>query len=126
MRPATPRSTRPADAGGIARAVGGQVGYLRDLHAASSAALILFPIYWMFTISLKMPREIYRLPSLWPEIVTLDNYRELIDEKGFLTNIRNSLIVAGSVTVVSLIISSLRRLQHGPLQVPLQGRRSAG
>lgn len=68
--------------------------------------IIAFPIYWMFTISLKIPRDIYRTPSLWPHNVTADNYRELIDEKGFLTNIKNSLIVAGSVTVVSVIVSS--------------------
>jgi multiple sugar transport system permease protein len=68
--------------------------------------VIAFPIYWMFTISLKIPRDIYRTPSLWPRNITADNYRELIDEKGFLTNIKNSLIVAGSVTIVSVIISS--------------------
>jgi multiple sugar transport system permease protein len=67
---------------------------------------IAFPIYWMLTISLKIPRDIYRTPSLWPHNVTGDNYRELIDEKGFLTNIKNSLIVAGTVTFVSVIISS--------------------
>jgi multiple sugar transport system permease protein len=60
----------------------------------------------MFTISLKIPREIYRLPSLWPNIVTLDNYRELINEKEFLINIRNSLIVASCVTVIAVMISS--------------------
>jgi multiple sugar transport system permease protein len=70
------------------------------------AAIVIFPIYWMFTISLKIPREIYRLPSLFPENPTWDNYRELIEEKGYLTNIRNSIIVASSVTVVSLLISS--------------------
>jgi multiple sugar transport system permease protein len=68
--------------------------------------VIAFPIYWMLTISLKFPRDIYRLPSLWPHNVTGDNYRVLIDEKGFLTNIKNSLIVAGSVTIVSVIMSS--------------------
>ena len=70
------------------------------------AAVVIFPIYWMFTISLKLPKEIYRLPALIPQNPTLDNYRELIDERGFLTNIRNSLIIASSVTVVSLLISS--------------------
>jgi multiple sugar transport system permease protein len=69
-------------------------------------ALILFPIYWMVTISLKLPKDIYRLPSLWPHTVTLDNYRQLIDEKHFLVNIRNSIIVAGCVTAVSMLISS--------------------
>ena len=68
--------------------------------------LIAFPIYWMFTISLKIPRDIYRTPSLWPDTVTADNYRELIVEKEFLTNIKNSMIVAGSVTIVSLFVSS--------------------
>jgi multiple sugar transport system permease protein len=70
------------------------------------AAIIIFPLYWMFTISLKIPREIYRLPSLWPNIVTLDNYRELIQDKDFLINIRNSLIVASCVTVIAVTISS--------------------
>lgn len=68
--------------------------------------IVAFPIYWMFTISLKIPRDIYRTPALWPDFITSDNYRELIVEKGFLTNIKNSLIVAGSVTIVSLVISS--------------------
>lgn len=67
---------------------------------------IIFPVYWMFTISLKMPRDIYRTPSLWPRTVTIDNYRVLIDDKGFLTNIKNSLIVAGTVTIVSVVVSS--------------------
>lgn len=67
---------------------------------------IVFPVYWMFTISLKMPRDIYRTPSLWPRTVTIDNYRVLIDDKGFLTNIKNSLIVAGTVTIVSVVVSS--------------------
>jgi len=70
------------------------------------AVVILFPIYWMLSISVKLPREIYRVPALVPQAPTFDNYRELIDEKGFLINIRNSLIVAGSVTLVSLLISS--------------------
>ena len=70
------------------------------------AVVVLFPLYWMFTISLKLPREIYRVPALFPENPTWENYRILIQEKGYLTNIRNSIIVASSVTVVSLLISS--------------------
>ncbi len=70
------------------------------------AVIVIFPLYWMFTISLKLPREIYRVPALFPENPTWENYRILIQEKGYLTNIRNSIIVASSVTVVSLLISS--------------------
>ncbi|MGH2550023.1 MAG: carbohydrate ABC transporter permease [Thermomicrobiales bacterium] len=69
-------------------------------------ALILLPIYWMVMTSLKLPREIYRVPSLWPKVFTDNNYRILIEDKDFLTNIKNSLIVASTVTVVSLLVSS--------------------
>jgi multiple sugar transport system permease protein len=68
--------------------------------------VVLFPVYWMITTSLKLPRDIVRTPSLWVDVVTLENYRILIEDKHFLLNIRNSLLVAGTVTVISLIISS--------------------
>jgi multiple sugar transport system permease protein len=57
-------------------------------------ALVLFPIYWMLITSFKMPREIMRTPTLWPELFTWRNYDELINEKEFLKYIKNSLIVA--------------------------------
>lgn len=66
-----------------------------------------FPASWMLTSSLKIPREITQVPSHWPQTVTLDNHRERLGERGFFTNPRNSGIVAGSVTLVSLVISSL-------------------
>jgi multiple sugar transport system permease protein len=68
--------------------------------------LVLFPIYWMIITSLKLPREIYRVPSLWPQVFTLANYEKLLTDGGFLTAIRNSLIVASTVTVISVLISS--------------------
>lgn len=70
------------------------------------AVVIIFPVYWMLTISLKIPRDIYRTPSLWPDQVTMDNYRILIEEKDFLVNIRNSVIVATSVTILSVVVAS--------------------
>lgn len=69
--------------------------------------IVLFPVYWMIITSLKLPREIYRTPALWPQVFTLNNYRLLLDDKGFLDNILNSLIVAGAVTVISLAVSSI-------------------
>lgn len=69
-------------------------------------AVVLFPFYWMVMTSLKLPREIYRVPSLWPEVFTWSNYDTLINKKDFLVNMKNSLIVASSVTIISLVISS--------------------
>lgn len=69
--------------------------------------LILFPIYWMVITSLKLPREILRVPSLWPQVFTLNNYRAILDDDNFLVSIRNSVIVSGSVTLIAVMISSL-------------------
>lgn len=68
--------------------------------------LVLFPIYWMVITSLKLPREIYRVPSLWPKTFTLDNFNKLLSDGDFLLAIRNSLIVSTIVTLISVIISS--------------------
>ncbi len=68
---------------------------------------VLFPVYWMVITSLKLPREIFRVPSLWPQVFTQSNYRSLIEDKDFLIAIRNSFIVASSVTLISLVVASL-------------------
>jgi multiple sugar transport system permease protein len=68
--------------------------------------LVIFPIYWMVVTSLKIPRDIYRTPSLWPKTFTAENYRILLEDKGFLVNIGNSLIVAITVTVIAVLIAS--------------------
>lgn len=74
---------------------------------AALALLILFPIYYMLLISLKLPRDIYRVPSLLPINATLKNYVDLLTDDDFLVNIGNSLIVAGLATLFSLVISSM-------------------
>jgi multiple sugar transport system permease protein len=61
----------------------------------------------MAITSLKLPREIYREPSLWPQVLTLANYRVLIEDKGFLLAIRNSVLVASAVTLIALVVASL-------------------
>jgi multiple sugar transport system permease protein len=71
------------------------------------ALLILFPIYYMLIVSLKLPRDIYRSPSLLPTNATIQNYIDLFTKMDFLVALRNSLIVAGTATVVSVFISVL-------------------
>jgi multiple sugar transport system permease protein len=60
----------------------------------------------MVIISLKLPRDIYRLPSLLPINPTLRNYTDLLSDD-FLINIVNSLIVAGLSTLIALVVSSM-------------------
>ena len=71
------------------------------------ALFILFPIYFMGITSLKSVRDIYRLPSLLPVNATPLNYEQLIGTWKYLEAVKNSVIVAGATTIVSVFISSL-------------------
>lgn len=79
---------------------------LSYLALGIAVILVLFPIYWMVTTSLKLPRDILRVPSLWPSRFTLSNFEKLLVDGSFFLAIRNSLIVSSIVTVISVIISS--------------------
>lgn len=79
---------------------------LSYLALSLAVILVLFPIYWMVITSLKLPREIFRVPSLWPKTFTLDNFTKLLADGSFLLAIRNSLIVSSIVTIISVILSS--------------------
>lgn len=71
------------------------------------AIVILFPIYWMITLSLKPSASIYRNPSLVPTTLTTVNYVQLFAEKNFLQYVENSLIVASLATLIALFVSAL-------------------
>jgi len=71
------------------------------------AVVILFPLYYMVIISLKLPRDIYRKPSLLPIGATMQNYVELLTQQGFLVNLGNSLLVSSLATAISVAISCL-------------------
>lgn len=66
----------------------------------------LFPFYWAIVASLTPEAALFREPSIWPNVVILDHYRALFDQRDFLTPIRNSLIVAGTTTAFCLIVGT--------------------
>src|SRR4029434_8140519 len=69
--------------------------------------VILFPIYYMVIISLKIARDIYRKPSLLRIGATPHHYSERLTKQGFLQNLGNSLLVASLATAVAVAISCL-------------------
>lgn len=88
------------------------------------ALFIIFPIYYMFTVSLKLPRDIYRTPSLIPLRPVLSNYIQLFTDYGFLVNIRNSFVVAALSTICSVTVSCLAAYSLVRLRYP--GRKWLG
>ncbi len=70
---------------------------------------ILFPFYWTFITSVKSESELYGMVvTYWPRTFIWESYRKLFTTTvNFLSAMKNSLIVAGTTTIVSLTVSTL-------------------
>jgi multiple sugar transport system permease protein len=78
-------------------------------YAVSLAVLVvmLFPIYWMFVVSLKLPEEIFRSPPVWfPTAPQLGNFRVLFED-GDVWSLWNSLVIAGVSTLFAMVLGTL-------------------
>ena len=74
---------------------GGRPSVLALLVVASA-----FPFYWAIVASFTPEARLFEGPSLLPRTLVLDHYRALFTERNFWLPIRNSLIVAGTTTIV--------------------------
>jgi multiple sugar transport system permease protein len=74
-----------------------------NLALALVAAVTLFPLAWMLSVSLMAPGEASTYPPpLVPRAATLANYRLLLAEHGLLRQAANSLLIALLATGLSL------------------------
>jgi multiple sugar transport system permease protein len=79
----------------------------------------LFPFYHMALTSLKTDRELYdraAAPLLIRQGPTLEHYQKLLWETAFLTWTKNSLLVTGIATTVSVIIGTIAAYALARLQ----------
>lgn len=68
----------------------------------------IFPFYWAIISSLKPDSELFeKKPAFIPRHLTFTNYVKVFTERPFYRNIWNSIIVAGTTTLLSLAIGSL-------------------
>ncbi|WP_130837410.1 carbohydrate ABC transporter permease [Lachnoclostridium sp. Marseille-P6806] len=66
----------------------------------------LFPIYWMMNTSFKTDYEIYsKTPTLYPHRFSLEAYAYLIRETNFVNSMKNSVVIAGMVSIFSILIA---------------------
>lgn len=93
------------------------------------AVLFLVPYLWMIMSSVKPAVEIFKYvtPVSWktfiPETFTLDSYRELFQLVPFPFSryLLNSIFVATTVTVLSLIVNALAAYAFAKLEFPGSG-----
>jgi trehalose/maltose transport system permease protein len=115
----TTAPTRPAVR---ARPASRLTGYLRQhgwltLGVVFIAVYCLAPFYWMIVSSLKANPLLDQ--ALFPTDPTLVNYREVFSsQNNFQYALRNSVIVAGTTTLVALLIGVFAAYALARLQFP--------
>lgn len=91
---------------------------------AGLLVFFLFPVYWLLTISIKTPDEIFSSPPVWwPSGFHMDAYISLFQE-GDIDAIWNSLVVASVSTLLALLFGtmcaySLARYRTGGIHLGL-------
>jgi len=102
-----------------------KTGSQRLVKGIGNGVLILMllwtaiPFYWMIVTSLKHDKEIYGYEAtLIPEKPTVANYITIIRNTPYLLFLRNSVVVAVSSTVISLIIACLGAYAIARLNFP--------
>lgn len=66
---------------------------------------ILFPLYYMISISLRTQSSLFGHSSLLPVDMELSNYKSAFRNHQFLRSLLNSVIVCGAATLVSILFS---------------------
>ena len=85
-------------------------------------ALLLFPVCWMVLASFTPESRLFDpASSVLPAQLSLDHYRALFGERGFLLPVRNSLIVAGLTTAIAMPLAALCAYALARLQMPGKG-----
>ena len=84
------------------------------LLVAAILLFCLFPFYYAVVSSLRPPAELFR-PTLLPLQWTLANFHAVFAEQPFGRNILNSVLVAGSVVALSLLVGTLAAYALGRL-----------
>lgn len=75
---------------------------------------LIFPFYWAIRSSITPNSEMFTTPiSYWPQHPTLDFYRAVFSDRLFMRSMLNSTIVAGSVTIISLLIGAFASFALG-------------
>ena len=95
---------------------------LRMLLVAVLAALYLFPLVRIFSMSFMSASELYAsAPSIFPKAFTLENYRSIFQGNiPIFTFLKNTVIMALLITAVQLAVSSITAYALTGLDVPFK------
>src|SRR5262245_28062888 len=92
-------------------------GTIWFLASAVLALMTIAPLLWMLSIAFKGPEAVFE-PGLIPSRPTLENFLYVFTEVDFLRFLLNTLLVAGSVTVIALLFHSMAGYALARLRFP--------
>jgi multiple sugar transport system permease protein len=88
---------------------------------ALGAVVMIAPLLWMATTALKTKAEVFALPPVWiPGSPQWDTFVRMWTEAPILSGFKNSIIVAGTVTIVGSITSSLAAFALAKMRLPFK------
>ena len=77
------------------------------LSSIAIVVVFLFPVYWMFAVSLKTPREIFKTPPVWyPATPQFNNFWVLFRD-GDVWTIWNSFVIASVSTLAAMVFGTM-------------------
>jgi multiple sugar transport system permease protein len=81
---------------------------LRLLALVPIMIFVLFPFYWVFVTSFKTTPQISARTSIfWPDPVTFEQFRSLLQDTPFLVWFGNSILVGVVSTAISVVFAAL-------------------
>jgi multiple sugar transport system permease protein len=85
------------------------------------AVVMIAPLAWMVSTSLKTKNEVFALPPVWiPEVPQWETYVRMWQDSSILTGFQNSFIVAASVTVLGMITCSMAAFAIAKMRLPFR------
>lgn len=88
---------------------------------SAGAIVMIAPLAWMFSTSLKTKNEVFALPPVWiPEVPQWDTYVRMWQDSNILTGFQNSFVVAASVTVLGMITCSMAAFAIAKMRLPFR------
>lgn len=81
---------------------------LSHLILIVATIIAIFPLVWIIMSSIKGKGELTQFPTrFFPKQITLDYFNHVVKDLNFIENIKNSLLIALTTTVIAIIISSM-------------------
>jgi multiple sugar transport system permease protein len=93
------------------------------LALSAGASIMILPFVWMLSTSLKTSAAVFVYPPQWlPNPLIWSNYADVVRIMPFLRYILNTAFVAGSVSLLQLVVSSLAAFAFARLRFPGRDR----